>query len=701
MVTLQEIAKALNLDPKNTKQDFSTYGEVKSINPDKTYQVSLNGSDTTVKCARLTGAKVGDVVLVTVLKNGYAVVTGCVGGDTDAADAKQEASDAYIMAEGGITTDTLHYLATNLSTGVTVNTPGWTTTVQSITQAAPYLWTYHTYHKASGTSTNTEPVITGVYGDTGTDGAKWYTGTGITGTSTTATVFPSSGVSSAVVGDMYLNTDTNNTYRCTTAGAPSVAKWVYADNIQGDPGSPGSPGSPGVSVTAVQPQYYLSTSTSSATGGSWSNTLTYVTGKYIWTRDQITYSNSTTGYSTEIYNEALTTACSNAEDALTVAEGVNEHFWYDNTGAHVTEDTQEDYEQDPANAGGNTLITSQGVAIRKGTKELAAMSRDGLDIKSYDNNNTAVPIAHLGYGAGKGSQGSTEDAPYYDLGTRTLNSEKGNYSTIEGVDNTASRYCAHAEGVHSIASGSEAHAEGTAEASGSWAHAEGGFVTNFSVIQRTTASGTSAHAEGQKTTASGNAAHAEGLETTASGNYTHAGGKYTNAGYEGQTVIGEYNDNKSADLFEVGNGTANNARKNAFEVDDSGNANITGTYRKNGTEIPYITEKGSKTGGWHYEKWSTGKIEAWGSISTGTLSSLSGGNRVYMATGVNGAIPSGIFSSTPTFIQAFCQYSSAACYSVWATPTSSTAFKMQIVKNANNTTSVDVQIHAVYYPSSY
>ena len=131
MVTLQEISEALNLDPKQTKQDFSTYGEVKSINPDKTYQVSLNGSATTVKCARLTGAKVGDVVLVTVLKNGYAVVTGCVGGDTDAADAIETAGeaigtaeDAYTMASAGIATDTLHYLATDLASGVTVNTPG-------------------------------------------------------------------------------------------------------------------------------------------------------------------------------------------------------------------------------------------------------------------------------------------------------------------------------------------------------------------------------------------------------------------------------------------------------------------------------------------------------------------------------------------------------------------------------------------------
>lgn len=67
--------------------------------------------------------------------------------------------------------------------------------------------------------------------------SEWYTGTGITGTSTTATVFSSSGVSSATVGDMYLNTSTSNVYRCTTAGAPSAAKWVYVCNIKGKDGT--------------------------------------------------------------------------------------------------------------------------------------------------------------------------------------------------------------------------------------------------------------------------------------------------------------------------------------------------------------------------------------------------------------------------------------------------------------------------------
>lgn len=90
MVTLQDMADALDLKPKKDRKGFAAYGEIKSINPDNTYQVSLNGSDTTVKCARLTGAHVGDVVLVNVLDNGYAVVTGCVGGDTDALEALEQ-----------------------------------------------------------------------------------------------------------------------------------------------------------------------------------------------------------------------------------------------------------------------------------------------------------------------------------------------------------------------------------------------------------------------------------------------------------------------------------------------------------------------------------------------------------------------------------------------------------------------------------
>ena len=54
--------------------------------------------------------------------------------------------------------------------------------------------------------------------------AQWYSGTGITGTSATATSFSGSGVTNAQVGDMYLNTSTMNTYRCTVGGAAKVLR---------------------------------------------------------------------------------------------------------------------------------------------------------------------------------------------------------------------------------------------------------------------------------------------------------------------------------------------------------------------------------------------------------------------------------------------------------------------------------------------
>lgn len=79
-------------------------------------------------------------------------------------------------------------------------------------------------------------------GATGTRGSQWWSGTGVTGTSTTATVFFGSGVTSAMIGDWYLNTSTSLVYQCTVAGAASVAKWVYKGNIKGATGAKGDTG---------------------------------------------------------------------------------------------------------------------------------------------------------------------------------------------------------------------------------------------------------------------------------------------------------------------------------------------------------------------------------------------------------------------------------------------------------------------------
>lgn len=92
--------------------------------------------------------------------------------------------------------------------------------------------------------------LKGAKGATGTRGSRWNTGTKITGTSTTATVFSDSGITDALVNDMYLNTSTSAVYRCTVAGAASAAKWVYVGSIKGATGAAGT----NATTTAVATQ---------------------------------------------------------------------------------------------------------------------------------------------------------------------------------------------------------------------------------------------------------------------------------------------------------------------------------------------------------------------------------------------------------------------------------------------------------------
>lgn len=72
----------------------------------------------------------------------------------------------------GIASIIEHYLVSASDSGITTSTAGWTTTIQTITAAGKYLWSYETINYTDGTSTNTTPVIIGAYGDTGADGQQ-------------------------------------------------------------------------------------------------------------------------------------------------------------------------------------------------------------------------------------------------------------------------------------------------------------------------------------------------------------------------------------------------------------------------------------------------------------------------------------------------------------------------------------------------
>ena len=227
-----------------------------------------------------------------------------------------------------ITKITNYYLATNLSTEVTSSTTGWTTTIQNVSSAKKYLWNYEKVEYSSGNPTVTTPCIIGAYGDTGPQGGKGDTGATGKGisliteyyqVSTSNTTVPTSWsttVPELTATNRYLWNYENIKY--TDNSSVDTTKkviGVYGDRgpqgskgdtgAQGPQGDKGATGEKGQSLTSSTPQWYLSTSNTTQTGGSWQDTMPQVTtGKYIWQRFKNIWANPTaTTYTTPVLEQ--------------------------------------------------------------------------------------------------------------------------------------------------------------------------------------------------------------------------------------------------------------------------------------------------------------------------------------------------------------------------------------------------------------
>lgn len=77
-VSLERLADTLY--PKPEPRNGTAYGTVESVNADGSYQVKLNASATTTRCAKLCDAEVGDRVFVIIQANGHCAALGRVGG---------------------------------------------------------------------------------------------------------------------------------------------------------------------------------------------------------------------------------------------------------------------------------------------------------------------------------------------------------------------------------------------------------------------------------------------------------------------------------------------------------------------------------------------------------------------------------------------------------------------------------------------
>lgn len=88
------------------------------------------------------------------------------------------------------------------------------------------------------------------------------------------------------------------------------------DGIAGTNGKDGTDGKDGLGIKSIETQYYLSTSETETTGGTWKSTQDkWSKGKYIWTCSKITWSDNSVTYSNPIVAEGLNSANENADSA--------------------------------------------------------------------------------------------------------------------------------------------------------------------------------------------------------------------------------------------------------------------------------------------------------------------------------------------------------------------------------------------------
>ena len=237
---------------------------------------------------------------------------------------------------------------------------------------------------------------------------------------------------------------------------------------------------------------------------------------------------------------------------------------------------------------------------------------------------------HLGGGGGKAIEagrgisittGETADTVSISL---PISAGTGNGSLIIGDNGGGDSYRSVASGEGAVvfpsrrfygknyATGDSSFAHGSGCSAGTCSHAEGyntkcinGF-NSHSEGESTEARGTNSHSEGEHTLAGGAymeaSCHAEGYYTSAMTSYSHAEGYYTYTSNQSEHASGRYNVSSTASttfgdsgntLFSVGNGTADNARHNAFEIRQNGDIYLS----SGGTDIKLQDHLGSGGGG--------------------------------------------------------------------------------------------------------
>ena len=314
-----------------------------------------------------------------------------------------------------------------------------------------------------------------------------------------------------------------------------------------------------------------------------------------------------------------------ANAAMEVASAIGQHFWFDDSGAHVsTEEDEPEGEQ-------NTLWNSTGMLFRKAANILLAIvTGDNPGVAIYDgtgNAATNILAQFTGALAQVGRSNSSHiNIDYHSLQLidkegntyvhlSDLRDASGNATVTETFEGDGTKVT-FVVAFHQITSVVEVALDGEPTSAytkmDNWftfsqAPSDGTvititYVTKSNMVKAFTfgsrvanamlgafstvigslceASGLYSLAEGENTVARGEGSHTEGFGSVALGRWSHAQNWQTIADEDAQTVIGKYNTALKKVALIIGGGSSS-SRKNILTVDWSGNVNTVG--KVNGT----------------------------------------------------------------------------------------------------------------------
>ena len=224
--------------------------------------------------------------------------------------------------------------------------------------------------------------------------------------------------------------------------------------------------------------------------------------------------------------------------------------------------------QDTLSAGTNITIVDNVISAEGGGKAIEAGR--GISVTTGETADTVSFNLPISAGTGNGALIIASDT--YKLSDKAT----GNYAVSLNGGGAHPNYAqgnhSHAEGADTSAFGEGCHSEGHSTSAG---------TNSFPYALY-------AHAEGEYTHAAGSYSHTEGYRTIANNASEHASGGY-NVSNKANNTWGDSGNT----LFSVGNGTADNARHNAFEIRQNGDIYIT----SGGTDIKLQDNLGGGGGG--------------------------------------------------------------------------------------------------------